>query len=284
MVRIQIVSDTHLEFCANQYPHIRRCAPILALLGDVGAPFSALYRRFIADVSRRFDHVLLLAGNHEYQTIRKHRKRPVAEIRAEIERVAALHANVHFLNNTKIFIDGVRILGCTLWTRIPAELWRSARREMTDYKRTFIDVYHGDVGVPLSPEHTTYWHEESVAWLREELAAPAHANTPTIILSHHCPYTVGTSDPKYKENGLQCCYSTDLSSFFVAPIVAWAYGHTHYTADFVVNNVRLLSNPLGYPNELGNEHERRATKYPPIIECESNNDNSARRRTQSPCQ
>lgn len=29
----------------------------------------------------------------------------------------------------------------------------------------------------------------------------------------------------------------------------WFYGHTHTEGDAIINNTRLLCNPLGYPDE-----------------------------------
>ena len=41
MTTLQIVSDTHLEFRNNEFPVINRHASNLALLGDIGKPFTA---------------------------------------------------------------------------------------------------------------------------------------------------------------------------------------------------------------------------------------------------
>ena len=41
-------------------------APVLGLLGDIGDPFTEVYRRFLEIQATRFDLVLVLSGNHEY--------------------------------------------------------------------------------------------------------------------------------------------------------------------------------------------------------------------------
>jgi predicted phosphodiesterase len=261
-MRIQIISDVHLEMSNNRYPKIQRRAPNIALLGDIGKPFSSVYNRFIHDLSNRFDNVFILAGNHEFYST-KHEKMSVTEIRARIAAIAAEYTNVHFLDNRAVVIDGVRILGCTLWTHIPSELWPVVRRKMNDYRMCFIEKYADiNVGVPLGPHHTSFWHEESVKWLKQELAAPGHADTPTIVLTHHCPYNKFTSAPEYENNDVQCCYSTDLSCMFPG-VHTWAYGHTHYPQDMMVGTTRIVSNPLGYPGELPTADA--AINNPPII-------------------
>ncbi len=261
-MRLQIISDIHLEFRDNNYPYIARTAPNIALIGDIGRPFSSVYRRLIANLAKRFEHVILLAGNHEYYSSPR-RKITVAEIKERIRAVAGAYDNVHFLDNTAMFIDGTRILGCTLWTRIPPEQWVQVRKEMNDYRMCFVSRFADlNLGVPLAPEHTVYWHEESLQWLKEELSAPGYLDTPTVVLTHHAPYDKGTSDPQYDSSPTRACYATDLSAMFRAPIVAWAYGHTHWPQDSLLNGVRLISNPLGYPGELG---EQNSLENPPLI-------------------
>lgn len=264
-MKLQMISDVHLEFRDNRYPHIPRKAPHIALLGDIGRPFSNVYKRFLQDLSRRFDTVLVIAGNHEYYSTSR-KKVTVGEIRDQMKSVCATFANVHYLENSSIILEGrVRVLGATLWTNIPSDMWPTVRKSMNDYRTCFIDKYPDiNVGVPMAPEHTTNWHETTVKWLKEELSAPGYRNVPTVVLTHHAPYSKGTSDKKFDNNNEQCCYSTDLSKMFAPPIVAWAYGHTHHPFDELVNGVRVLSNPLGYPGELPCEAD--ALARPPIIE------------------
>lgn len=262
-MRMQIVSDVHLEFRLNQFPHIPRRAPHIALLGDIGSPLSHVYRRFLTDLSRRFTTVIVVAGNHEYYSTTR-RKTTVGEVREHLRKLCASFPNVHFLDNNVLLLEGVRILGATLWTSIPPEMWRGARKHMSDYSMCYVARYDDmNAGVPLSPENTTHWHEETVAWIKEELHAPGYRDTPTVILTHHAPYTHGTSDPRFNNNLRQCCYSTDLSALFASPVVAWAYGHTHYPFDKCVNGVRLVSNPVGYPEELASSDT--SIRSPPII-------------------
>lgn len=265
-MRLQIVSDLHLEYCENRYPFISRRAPHIALLGDIGRPFSSVYQRLVRDLSRRFVTVIIVAGNHEYYCSSK-RILTVGEINDKITAITKQYSNVHFLQNQALLVEGVRILGATLWTDLPTSVWRLVRKKMNDYQVCFVDSYPEiNIGVPLAPEHTTNWHQESVQWLKEELAAPGYTHTPTIVLTHHAPYHLNTSDPCFDDQPLRCCYSTDLSRLFAPPVVAWAYGHTHYPNDQLVSGVRLVSNPVGYPGELSQQQCLAALTNPPVIE------------------
>lgn len=262
-MRLQIISDVHLEFRNGRYPYIPVKAPHIALVGDIGRPFSPVFERFIRDLSRRFDTVLFVAGNHEYHSPSV-KKMSVGQIADRIKEVIGKFPNAHFLDRTCLFLDGVRILGATLWTHVPREAWGLGKKRVNDYRTAYLETYPGiDVGVPLGPDHTSRWHEQTVHWLKEELRAPGYENVPTVVLTHHAPYNKGVSDGKYEGSALQCFYSTDLSCMFAPPLVAWAWGHTHYRADFTVQGVRLVSNPLGYPGEL--ETEEDCIRSPTII-------------------
>lgn len=267
-MRLQIVSDIHLEFRNNYYPFIHRRAPNIALLGDIGKPHSHVYMRLIRDLSRRFERVIIIAGNHEYYRSGSQRW-TVYEIQEKLYALASEFDNVCFLERQTTYIDGVRILGATLWTNIPHEQWVVMRKKINDYSMITLSrdehEHAPPLSVPLSPAYTTRWHEETVEWIKDELDAPGTRDTPTVILTHHAPSTHNTSDPRYHESPLQTAYSTDLECLFRAPVVAWAFGHTHYPCDRTTDEgIRIVSNPVGYPNELPGE--AKALERPPVIE------------------
>lgn len=68
-MKLQILSDLHLEFSPNFY--LPKTGNVIALLGDIGYPKSLIYREFITKLSKDYEHVLLITGNHEYYNKRK---------------------------------------------------------------------------------------------------------------------------------------------------------------------------------------------------------------------
>lgn len=105
---MQCISDIHLEFYKylGDVPVIPTNAPILILAGDVGYPTLPLYWEFMKDVSRRYEHVLLVPGNHEYYhnnaQIQKKRILSVSEMDELIQgQLAHLGlTNAHFLQKS----------------------------------------------------------------------------------------------------------------------------------------------------------------------------------------
>lgn len=65
-VRIQIMSDLHLEF-GRSYESFsfKPTAPYLALLGDIGRTIDEPYFAFLGMLLTNYDKVFLVMGNHE---------------------------------------------------------------------------------------------------------------------------------------------------------------------------------------------------------------------------
>jgi len=118
---IQYLSDIHLEFYRSHVlvsSKVIPVAPILVLAGDVGYPFQDSYRLFLESMSQRFEHVILIHGNHEYY----HRKKTMNEIIQQTQYVCHRFPNVHFLHNDHVDLEVAgkmhRFLGSVLWSKL----------------------------------------------------------------------------------------------------------------------------------------------------------------------
>ncbi|ETO27092.1 metallophosphoesterase-like protein [Reticulomyxa filosa] len=175
---IQIVSDIHLEF-PNVYesmPKIKPKAPIIALLGDIGHPQEKTYSHLLEELSKNFQHVIVIlfrvickcirscffififkvfAGNHEYYTSEYHK------VHASIQTICEGFKNVHFLQcNTIEFPDvlpNIRIAGCTLWPSIDKKLHSQAMEQVNDYTMIEIQKSKEEITATQSaPEESSY--------------------------------------------------------------------------------------------------------------------------------
>jgi hypothetical protein len=159
---VQIVSDLHMEFndgaaATNEtfYEYIKPAAPILALLGDIGTPAMnaakcAAYANFLLRCADDFEIVLVLAGNHEYYTkfappdsddddeVARADTGPlcVVDVNRMIRQICARRANIVFLHRKSLVVNGVRIVGATLWTdtNVAAADRFELERVMNDYR------------------------------------------------------------------------------------------------------------------------------------------------------
>lgn len=236
-MRLHIASDLHLEHGGDAEPPDVD-ADVVVLAGDV-APGTAA----VAAAARwgRGRPVLLVAGNHEYY------RHALPTLTGEL-RSAARGSPVRFLEDDEVVVDGVRFLGCTLWSDFEiageAELaMELCARLVNDYE--VIEWRPG--GRALRPADTRALHARSRRWLAERLAAPHHG--PTVVVTHHAPLVRRLpDDPLWR--AIVAAFASDLRDLVAAsPAALWVHGHTHRSVDVEVAGTRVLSNPRGYPHE-----------------------------------
>jgi|EP00505_MAST-04D_sp_SCG-Rhode-Island_P004145 hypothetical protein len=269
-LKIQIVSDLHLE-SRQGLPTIKRAAPVLALLGDIGYASCGIegdkLKQFLHAQTEMFDEVILLAGNHEYYGTSH--EEGVAFIRALCEEVP--RKNLHFLNRDEIELQGVRILGCTLWSRIPNRFRREAWSMMRDFEKIHDLILENELdhaddrAVMHAVNHgcNKYyeWYLRDVEWLKLaiEKARIDTANNlcnGIVILTHHAPLAtpeaVCSLSMEMRGHVYGCEGTNNLYTSLVevndACVKAWAYGHTHkcFSMRCERSGLLLLSNPAGH--------------------------------------
>ncbi|KAI0014582.1 Ser/Thr protein phosphatase superfamily [Xylariomycetidae sp. FL0641] len=252
MVAIQVVSDLHLESPkAYDLFEIPTRAPYLALLGDIGyAKDETEYLSFLKAHLSRFRVVFLVLGNHEpwhltWDAARATFKQFERAIREERQRDPGLGEFV-LLDKTRYDIDdaereGVAILGCTLFTRVPAASLEAVSFGMHDFY--YIENW--------TVEQHTQRFEEELQWLNEEVAKVQGAGKKCIIFSHYSPtLDQRAADPRHVNSAIQTGFATELrgeSCFGSSAVKLWAFGHTHFNCDFVDEgtDTRVLANQRG---------------------------------------
>ena len=250
-LRIQIASDLHIEFyeSIDNVPSdlIKPQAPVLALLGDIGLAFSDVLRDFLFEQCNRFKQVLFLAGNHEFYNADEETY-SMEEQTEWMRQTCSQRDNLHFMEKDSLVMEGVVILGTTLWSNIPDCMLKKAQRSLNDYCLTY-NHRPGESPRKLRADETTDMYQLNIGWIRSELAKARENGQKVLVLTHHTPSMEGTSHPQYDGSDISCCFSSDLRLLLEEEspnLVAWACGHTHYNFDFLVGNVRVCSNQRGY--------------------------------------
>jgi predicted phosphodiesterase len=259
MVKIQIISDTHLEFRGDNFKKmIKPSAPILFLLGDIcacGSPSDfETYKKFINYLAPKFQHIFHISGNHEYYTTGNRDiglMDTIPGIDAKIRNFVKEIPNVYFLNNdTANLMIGTKnyvFIGATLWSNVSPESRKTVQASMNDYCQIYMpnESYKKDkTQKPVRKyniDDMTKFHEKSVRYIKKEIKKLKPKDV-GIILTHHKP--VRDKDPK---EIITQAYETDLVGIIIKPpIILAAHGHTHEKYDKIVNTVRIVSNPKGY--------------------------------------
>ncbi|KZZ92807.1 Metallophosphoesterase domain protein [Moelleriella libera RCEF 2490] len=244
--RVQILSDLHLEV-GQQYSTYTfpASAPYLLLGGDIGRLIDYDgYLKFLEAQVSRYEKVFLVLGNHEFYGL------DYASGLDEARRLAQEPSLVDAL----VLLDRTRwddptstltVVGCTLWSAIPAEASRLIESKINDFKH--IDGW-------TAREHNRV-HAMEVSWLREQIAqvvgemnkAPPGRERQLLVATHHAPCTEGTSLPEDSGNPWTPAFATDLlDQHGFQGVKVWAFGHTHHSVDLMRNGIRLVANQRGY--------------------------------------
>lgn len=259
---IQYVSDIHLEFHDKQNKgsiepsmFVKPVAPTLVLAGDIGAPELKSYGVFLSWCSSNWNHVFLVAGNHEFYNVRCPVKSDMASKKEKIREVCSAFPNVHYLDCSSYYIaeENLRVLGCTLWSAIPECLSEKAITYMNDARQ----ILHLK-DVPFTPWVQSEQHTKEKQWLNQEIHKCEMTNERCLVITHYLPSFVLIHD-KYKGSPLNVCFASECDDLFRPPVQAWICGHTHTGMKVSIHGIPCYVNPYGYPHESVETRNREAT-------------------------
>lgn len=268
----QVASDLHIEMITENTslsPHereallssmIKPSAPYLLLAGDIGVVGTmrgrAHYRAFLQRQSEQFQHVLVIAGNHEFYS---KGDVTVSEVLDIMESYGASLRNVTFLHRSTVTLGNTRVIGATLWSDIAREKERMIASSISDFQHMYVwpDLQYdrgkslNGGGVCITIDDVRFWHHIDVAFIQRQLREAETLGEKVIVMTHHAPMLTGTSHPRFQGGPLQSAFATDLSNLFhnhPTSLKAWVFGHTHYCCDQKVgeHGARLIANQRDY--------------------------------------
>ncbi len=255
-MKIQLLSDLHLEENAAFLPQRAPEADLLVLAGDIGSyqPGSALPA--LGDehfgLGRFADWpvpVLYVPGNHEYDGLDFDATH--ARLRASCERLGLI-----WLERETRVLHGVRFVGTTLWSDFDALAPRGpsvplgeqlaareqAFRAANHYLRIAATRRHG---APMLAEQVRALALQCQHWLREALAAPFDG--PTVVVTHFAP-SLRSHDPRYGLAPGTAGFCNALDELLPQADL-WLHGHLHCAFDYRAGRCRVLANPLGHADK-----------------------------------
>lgn len=267
-MRIQLLSDLHLEVHPQFQPEPAANADVLVLAGDIG---SYQEGSLLADDCfglERFSPlpqyagwpcpVIFVPGNHEYDA------QDWDEAHARLRRICD-RLGLIWLERETAVLDGVRFVGTTLWTDYDAiamldeqvqagdvgrllKLRDKSFRAANFYLRKTGGTRYGE---PFLAEPMREQGLACQAWLRSALAEPFDG--PTVAVTHFAP-SLRSRDPRYGLVPGTAGFCNALDELFPAAQL-WLHGHLHTAVDYTVQgqhadgsawNCHVHANPLGY--------------------------------------
>lgn len=240
------VSDIHLDQ-RETFEEILATFPpadLLIIPGDIGSPYNPLYEKFLRACRGIYQHVLVIAGNHEY-----YNSHDIDETTNHL-RMINFRTGCIFLQKDFVEIDGIIFLGCTLWARIKNEEIPIALNQLRELKTVRRD------GKLISLEQYHQMHTDHLNWLIGKLRDFQNENV--VVITHHCP-TYQLNDPAYAGYNLSSAFFNHLDRLINYPIVLWFCGHSHKAKTIKIGPTTVRLNPIGHQNETSNWSTMRIT-------------------------
>lgn len=261
-MRVAYCSDLHLEFADLVLDNTIQ-ADVLVLAGDILKaddlhsnkninhiePISKLgrrqssaliYRNFLKDISNKFKHIIVVAGNHEFYD-----GKWVDSIEHLKEEYSSYH-NIYFLENGIKKIEDCTFIGGTLWTNLnkgdPITVYQ-IKDLMSDYRVIRNDSREYS---KLRPIDTLERHRKTLNYFSDTLSQTE--NEKFVVVSHHAPSELSVAEMYKDDYVMNGAYFSDLSNFILdnPQIKVWVHGHMHTNFDYNIGDTRVLCNPRGY--------------------------------------
>jgi predicted phosphodiesterase len=252
-MKIQLLSDLHLESNPQFVPEPAPGADVLVLAGDIGS-YQAGSALADADFGlARFAPahgwpvpVLFVPGNHEYDAL------DFDEADARL-RETCRRLGITWLERESLVMDGVRFVGTTLWSDFdalalaaPAAQQLKARdkafRAADFYLRKTATTRHGEPWLAAQVREQALVCQQ---WLRAALARPFDG--PTVVVTHFAP-SLRSADPRYGQVPGTAGFCNALDALLPRAQL-WLHGHLHCPVDYRHQGCRVMANPLGYAHK-----------------------------------
>jgi predicted phosphodiesterase len=237
-MKFQYFSDVHTEQYKGNPKKLKKiqeviksCAPYLILAGDIGDPFSSIYKDFLTYLSSIFEYIFIIAGNHEY-----YGNHDMNDVQKQIKHITSSLRNIIFLEKDIFHLPNTDIIifGATFWSDILKEEEKDIKYYISDYR--------------CIPEFSIYmcieFYHDSCNTLNEMLET--YPTKKCIVISHHLP-SYSLIDPKYlhAKPSLNSAFASNILQAYNSRIIAWIAGHTHKP----IEQGKFHVNPIGYKGE-----------------------------------
>ena len=264
-MKIQLLSDVHLEAQPDFAAVPVAGADILVLAGDIGSYQTGTQLTDDDFGLARFSPlpsaagpgwptpVLYVPGNHEYDMLDFDTAH--ARLRAVCERLGITWLDRQVLSFTDARCGrAVRFIGTTLWSDFdalaPTDAHAGALAQKIKARHKAFraaNYYLRRTGATRAGQE---WLAEGIReealdcqrWLRGALALPFEGST--VVVTHFAP-SLHSADPRYGLTPGTAGFCNALDDL-LPQAQLWLHGHLHARSDYVHRGCRVVANPLGY--------------------------------------
>ena len=243
-MKFQIISDIHLEYY-NELPELnyffKVSAPNLILAGDICYYNHHNFMIFFKKVSKLYDNVFFIPGNHDYYAYNKIPDIHFDEIDFVMKSNLSCFKNVHFIQEDSIEFENTIIFGTTLWCK-------TTKTNDDVNVKLLTNEYYIKTKHKYAPsyKYVKELNTRQYNWLRNSIKnLYTHKNI--IVVTHYLP-SKKCINKKYKNDPYNDMYFTDCEDIMKYANI-WIAGHTHNPFISNINNCQVFVNPGGDPEE-----------------------------------
>lgn len=236
-MKIQIVSDLHLEWGAEIKSNIIPVGDVLVVAGDLDTGVKETCRSLLELSNFVCVPIIYVLGNHEFYG------GEYAFIRKEFEkRKSLLEKNeIYVLDQGTVIINNVLFIGATGWTD----------GSYMEYK-PYLNLSYPDAKKIRGFKEAggQNWGKEDIKYIERELKRNDYGlDSPrkkTVVITHHAPCELSLSE-RYRGESFNTFFINDWSHIIdMYHPELWIHGHMHTSFDYTVYDTRVICNPSGY--------------------------------------
>lgn len=229
-MKFSLISDMHVDFPQQKTPY-DELENVVVVAGDTSNGLEGL--KFLRKLTNKGFRVLAVDGNHEHYR-NASQNRSAAETTARFREEHSRYQEV----------DGIPIVLANGWYCVSDEpLWQGY---MNDSRMSELGA--DDINTAAASEALS---------VRQRLEEWRDHQRQGIVVTHTSP-CLETLNPAYEGHFSNEWYwnpmMRPLLSEFKEQILVWCHGHTHAASDCIVDGVRVVCNPRGYPGENPDWH------------------------------
>ena len=258
-MKIQLLSDLHLETQPHCTPLPAPGADVLVLAGDIGSyQAGSLLTDADFGLARFSPHqgwptpVLFVPGNHEYDL--QDFDSAHSRLRETCERLGMV-----WLERETTVLHGVRFVGTTLWADFDAlaEAKLSLTQQLKQREKACraANFYLRKTG---TTRHGQPWLAEAIReqalvcqhWLQAQLLTPFDGKT--VVITHFAP-SLHSTDPRYGLTPGTAGFCNALDHLLPHAHL-WLHGHLHAPSNYLHHGCRVVANPMGYSRKNEQVH------------------------------